>query len=355
MYNVLHVYPQLNCGGTEMVIKNLIQFSNRESFVYSILVQRSGEQDKVFEDMGCRLYVVPYTSENEYYNSLLDLFEHHTFQAVHAHMHSHMPSVLKAARDAGIKHRLVHSHNARIDIPRLIWPIRRLFFRKYEKYATHFLGCSRLALKWLFPHKWREGLVIYNAIDLEKFSFNEESRFRVRKMINLSSDTKLVLNVGRCTKQKNQGYILDLAKALKNEDFLFVIIGSGPLLEQLRQRVSIERINNVRLIGERYDISDWLCASDLFVFPSIYEGLGIVAIEAQASGLSVLSADTIPEEVDMDLGLFHRLSIKHLEKWIDSIRENKTDYDRMSISRKSFGTKYNIHTVVREVESLYTE
>lgn len=102
---------------------------------------------------------------------------------------------------------------------------------------------------------------------------------------------------------------MDRAKELKNEDMLFIIIGEGPLFEQLNRRIEDEHISNVRMMGKSFNVFQWLCAADVFFFPSVYEGLGIVAIEAQACGLRVLSTNTIPVEADMQIGCFEWIEL----------------------------------------------
>lgn len=351
--SILHVYPQLNCGGTEMVIYNLIKFSDHERFSFSILVQRVGEQDKVFEELGCKIVLIPFKDSRSYYQELASFFTNNRFVAVHTHMHNEMGIVLKAAKKGNVKHRLAHSHNARVDIPRVLWPLRIIKHYPFEKYATEFFGCSELALRWLFPLNWKKGKVIYNAIDLGAFSYDENKRTLLRKEIKAIETTKVVINVGRCTEQKNQRFILDRAKDLENEDFRFVIIGEGPLLNDLRQQVAEESIQNVFLLGKRFDVAEWLSAADFFIFPSIYEGLGIVAIEAQASGLVVLATDTIPAEANMGMETFHRLSLSNPSEWNEFLMVHSNSYNRNELSHRAFDSNYNIHTVAKFVNDIY--
>lgn len=351
--NILHVYPQLNCGGTEMVIFNLIKFSDHNRFSFSILVQRPGEQDRAFEGLGCQIITIPFSASRQYYDDLLSLFKETHFTAVHTHMHNEMGMVLKAAKEIGIKHRIAHSHNARIDLPKVLWPLRVVKHFQFERYATDLFGCSELALQWLFPFHWRKGKVIYNAIDLESFVFNENKRICKRKELDIPDSTQLIINVGRCTEQKNQGFIIDRAKDLEKEDCHFLIIGEGPLLNKLERRVKTEGLCNINLLGKRFDVADWLSAADVFVLPSLYEGLGIVAIEAQAAGLVVVTTDTIPKEADMGLGIFNRLSLGEPNAWNTLLKERVNKELRQDLSRKALNSDYNIHTVAKYVCDFY--
>ncbi len=355
-YHILHVYPQLNCGGTEMVIYNLIKFSNHELFSFSILVQKAGELDKSFEELGCKIITIPspnVTGTDNYYQELVSLFKKNHFTAIHTHVHREMGVVLRAAEAADVRHRIAHSHNARVDFPKFLWPLRFFKHHQYEKYATDLLGCSELALRWLFPLRWKKGKVIHNAIDLSAFSFNESKRGLIRAKLGISDSTKIILNVGRCSKEKNQGFILDRAKELKNVDLFFIIIGDGPLLPALKKRIKEEHISNVSLLGKRFDIPDWLSASDCFVFPSIHEGLGIVAIEAQVSGLHVIATDKIPAEADLGFGLFQRIPLNAPKEWLKFITENTTSFNRKEFFVKAQESNYNILTVSEFINTIY--
>lgn len=354
MVKILHVYPQLMCGGTETVFYSLIKASDKTKFQYDILVQCPGQQEHIFQKQGCNIITIPYVDSKQYHSALADFFAKNKYQAVHCHMFPTMDIVLEEARKANILHCIAHSHNARTDVPYFLWPLRYFKHHKYEKFATDFLGCSELALKWLFPRCWRKGIVIYNGIDLDEFQFDAHIRQLYRAKLNVKDDTKVVINVGRCTDQKNHKFILDCAKNLIAENILFVIIGEGPLMECLQNRIKEENITNVRMLGKQFDVPQWLCAADLFMFPSIYEGLGIVAIEAQANGLPVLSTDSIPLEADMHMGLFHRISLQNIEKWKNLLCSTSISDDmRKSKSAEAYNSKYNIKKVVKVVENIY--
>ena len=125
-------------------------------------------------------------------------------------------------------------------------------------------------------------------------------------------------------------------------------------MEDLQKRIEEENITNVRMLGKQFDVPQWLCAADLFMFPSIYEGLGIVAIEAQANGLPVLSTDSIPVEADMQMGLFYRISLEDVEQWKTLLCGTGINAEMRKIkSAEAYNSKYNIRNVVKEVEQIY--
>jgi glycosyltransferase involved in cell wall biosynthesis len=333
-----------------MVIYNLIKFGDSDTFEFELLVQKNGNNEQIFRDLGVKIHVVPFNTVEDYKKRLAEFFSANDFWAVHTHMHTEMPYVLAAAKGAGIKHRVSHSHNARTDIPAYLWLLRIFRNKRYETNATDLCGCSQLALKWLYPTRWRSGHVIYNGIDLEKFNFDTAVRDAVRRQYNIKQGTKVFINVGRCTDQKNQKFIIDLAKV--NNDSLFVIIGEGPLFPELQR--SAQGLSNVMLLGKRDDVAQWLCAADVFLFPSIYEGLGIVAIEAQASGLKVITTDNIPEEADMGLGTFERVPLKDVQQWQKEMNKPVNSSEkRLQLSQQAFSSQYNIRTVTNYLEQIY--
>lgn len=353
---VLHVYPQLNCGGTEMVIHNLIRFGDYENYSYELLVQRPGDNEDIFRKPGVPVHCIEYTSAGEYHRRLTEFFKKERFDIVHVHIHSELPTVLSAAADVGVKCRVAHSHTARVDIPGFLWPFFYFRHHPYEKYATQLFGCSRPALRWLFPGRWRRGHVIYNGIDLDSFRFDPEARKSIRKQYSIGTDTKVFINVGRCTESKNQKFILELAAERRDRDELFVIIGDGPLYRSLVEYKEAHSLDNLLLLGKRDDVASWLSVADVFLFPSVYEGLGIVAIEAEASGLQVLASDTIPAEADMRMGNFRRIVLKEKAKWHALMSELiNTAEQRRTLSEKAKSSAYNIHNVVKTVESIYSE
>ena len=354
MINILFEYPQLNCGGTEMVMYNLIKFFDPEQFHVDLLVRKKGDNEQIFRDIGCSIFVVPFVNKKQYSRDLTSFLQVHRYGVVHTHMHNDMGLVMKCAESVGVPVRVAHSHNARVDVPRIMWPLNIIRSWQTENHANLFFACSHIAAEWLFPRYRKVAHVIYNGIDLDAFRFDPQIRKQKREELGVSDKTKVIINVGRCTNQKNHSFILDRAKELKNEDMLFIIIGEGPLFEQLNRRIEDEHISNVRMMGKSFNVFQWLCDADVFFFTSVYEGLGIVAIEAQACGLRVLSTNTIPVEADMQIGCFEWIELADIKRWNDLLKQvTYSEEKRLELSSKAFESHYNIRVVAKEVEQLY--
>ena len=176
-----------------------------------------------------------------------------------------------------------------------------LFRSKYlQRYATSHIACSDDAGKYLFGHHFyqKHGTTIINGIDLKKYEFNQGVREKVRNQYNLNKSI-VIGHTGSLNNVKNQTFLLDILKELTgfNYDFRLLLLGDGHIKEELLSKASRLGIEDKAIfLGNKENVSDFLMAMDIFIFPSIHEGLGIALIEAQAAGLPCIISDTIPKE-----------------------------------------------------------
>lgn len=359
MVRVLQVFPQMNNAGTEKVIMNLYRNMDRNKVQFDFLISKLGELDNQIRELGGEIFQIEVTNKKDYYNKLLKFFLKHKYKIIHVHTQGNMEVILRAAKDCGIKCRIIHSHNSRQDLPKIFKLLTLHRNLVIEKNATDFFACSKEAAKWLFPTKYKDAKIIYNAIDIKKFSYKEDIRNKVRKKLKIQLDERVIVNVGRLAKQKNQIRLIKIAKKLvnKNSKLKFIIVGCGPLEEKLKQEVKNKKLDNYFLfLGNRNDVNEILMASDLFVFPTLHEGLGIVIIEAQFSGLKCITSDKVPEEADIGKNLLTRIKLSSSdEKWTECIMENLNDQAYRKFINKNYEGKYNINIIARSVENFYCE
>lgn len=362
MIRVLQVYPQMNNAGTERVIFNWYENIDIEQVQFDFLVEKSGELDEKIKQMGGKIHYLYKKSNKEYYSAVIQFFsEHPEYKVVHTHTHDRMGLVLKAAKKSGVPCRIAHSHNARNDLPKVLAFVKGLDSIPIEKAATHFFACSNNAAKWLFPHKVKECKVLYNGIRLEEYLFNEDNRQKVREALGISKDTFVMIHVGRFARQKNHEYLVKILeeygkKDLSNWKILFV--GEGPLEEDIQKQIhKIGLFEHAMFLGSRKDVSELYSVADMFVFPSLHEGLGIVVIEAQTSGLPCIVSDAVPPEADMGVGLLNTLCLQDsLEKWCEMIAEKKQDVtSRESQKSEILEGKYNIKKIAAQIQQFYQE
>lgn len=357
MIRILHVYPQLNNAGTETVIINLYRNIDRSLIQFDFLIQKPGELDAAFQASGAQIHLIEKT--NRYAADLLAFFHTHPeYRIIHTHTHAEMGMVLKQAHRAGVPHRIAHSHNSRGDVPKIMRYYKILSGWNIERHATHFLACSQEAAMWLFPRKYHTAQVWHNAIDLQRFQFNPEVRQSYRASLGIPADAKVVCHVGRFAEQKNHKRIVALLNQLMQQDHdaYGILVGTGPLLDRIKAAANSSRI---LFLGNRTDVPDILCAADVFLFPSLYEGLGIVAVEAQASGLLCIASSTVPQAADIGIGLYAQLPLSLADtEWLRCITDALSLVDmetRKHRSEESLKTRYNISIVASMAQQYYAK
>lgn len=263
-----------------------------------------------------------------------------------------------AAKVGGVKYVTLHSHNAGFGTAGLGTRILSKILKPFiPLFCDTFYSCSDLAAKFLFPSKIIESekyAVIPNGIELDKFDYNPEVREKIRK--NLGLQNKFVVgHAGRFTDQKNHKFLLDIFEKVheKDETAVLLLFGSGELLETMKKKAKKMGIDGAVIFAGITDkMYTMLQAMDVFVMPSLHEGLPVTGIEAQASGLACIFADTITREVDVT-GKSEFLSLSDApEVWADCILEHKNDSRTSGVSalRKA---NYDIQKTADTISNLY--
>ena len=264
------------------------------------------------------------------------------------------------AKIAGIPVRIVHSHNTDIGDKNRTMKIlyHNICKSIFGRTATHYYACSYNAAKWLFTPKILKNKVkiIKNGINASKFTFNENNRKEIRK--NLGIENKFVLgHIGRFGIQKNHKFLIDIFYEVykKDKDSVLLLIGFGELEEDIKNKVkSLNIESQVFFLGLKDDIPKYLHAMDAFVFPSLFEGLGIVAIEAQAAALKIFASDAVPQEANIT-EYFNYIPLKEsAEEWARKILECKNGYIRKDCSNEIIKSGYDIKEVAKSIEDIYT-
>jgi glycosyltransferase involved in cell wall biosynthesis len=227
--------------------------------------------------------------------------------------------ILKAAKKHGVPVRIAHSHNSNQD-KNLKYLIKLYYRRQIPKYASDLFACGKDAGDWMF--RGEPYTVMNNAIDSKQYVPNLQKRLSVRKMLGIPEDTFVLGHVGRFFPQKNHTFLLDIFAELKRlkEDAVLLLVGDGELRAEIEQKVKdLNLTENVIFTGVRSDVPDLMQAMDCFVFPSIYEGLPLTLVEAQASGLPCIVSDRVPIESKLtDLLIQVPLELG-VERWADAV------------------------------------
>lgn len=325
---VAQVIGKLNAAGVEAVVNNYYRNIDHDliQFDYFIDADSNCEPPKELKDMGARYYVIPpYQNLPQYMRELVRLFKVNKYQIVHVNMNTLAVFALCAAWYAKVPVRINHNHStaSKGETKR---NILKYLLRPFAKaFATDYCACSRYAGEWLFGKKSVERgevTIINNAIDLDRFRYNESIRKEVRKELGIEG--KLVVgHVGRFCYQKNHDFLVDVfAEVHKNDpETILLLIGIGELVDEIKQKVHrLQLDDDVIFLGARADVNKLYQAMDIFVLPSRYEGLPVVGVEAQASGLPCLFSDAMTSDTKL-LDSTHMLSLQKDKKdWAEEIQ-----------------------------------
>ncbi len=260
--------------------------------------------------------------------------------------------VVIISRLRGIKKVIVHSHNSKkVSLLRRI--IKKVLNPLYRRITDVHLTCSKEASLSLFT-KQDDVILLKNGIDVNEFKYNEKIRKEYRKKFNINE--KLVYgHVGRFDKQKNHDFLIDLFYELqKKKDSVLLLVGTGQLEKDIKNKVKKLKLEDkVLFLGFRNDISKLLNAMDIFLFPSLYEGLGISVIEAQTSGLTTIVSDAIPEEANISKR-FIKVDSFNLDKWVDIVSRIKID-ERINSYKDTIKNGYDIKETANKLEIIYKD
>jgi glycosyltransferase involved in cell wall biosynthesis len=342
----------MNRGGLETMLMNYYRKMDRSKIQFDFMVNRNerGDYDDEIESMGGRIYRFPAIRPGNYkkYFIMLDEFfkKNKEYKVVHAHINENSAFVLKAAKKANVPCRISHSHLAGLPID-YKYPFRLFARMNLNNNANHFFACSDEAGEWLFGKEVAASKkinVFKNAIDCHEFAFNKLRRIKLRKKLNL--ENKLVIgHVGRFNPQKNHKFLIEVFNEIykRNKDAVLLLVGTGDLMKDCAKMVEkLNLLNSVKFLGLRSDVSDLMQAMDVFLFPSVYEGLGVVLIEAQASGLKCITSTGTPDEANVT-GLVDYLSLDlSAENWAEHLLkcsfERKSNLELINVKGYDVGT-----------------
>lgn len=312
------------------------------------------------EKMGGKVIIIPsYSKPFKYHKELKRVLKEGNYKIVHSNINTLSVFSLFAAKCAGVPVRIAHSHsttNKKEKKKNLMKQVLRPFSKVF---ATDYMCCSELAGRWLFGNKEYDKGNVYllnNAIDLDKFKYNEALRKKKRKELGIKDDTLVIGHIGRFVAQKNHDYLIDIFNEIhkKNNNSILLLAGQGPLMEDIKNKVKeLNLEDSVKFLGQRNDANELYQAFDVFLLPSLYEGLPVVGVEAQASGLlCYLSDDMTKETKVLDITKFMSLN-NTPEEWADNILDDVKKYKRIDTSKEMTAKNFNIKEEAKKLEEYY--
>ena len=343
---VLNMFTIMDRGGAETMVMNYYRHIDRTKVQFDFLVHREqrGAYDDEIEALGGRIYrMCPIYPQNfvRYKRDIRTFFQAHPeYGIIHSHMSELGYFAFREAERQGVPVRICHAHNAPRGFDMKM--IMRIYFKKrMMPYLTHLFMCGAESGRWLYGVK-NEGqfIMLNNAIDAAAYAYDPGKRAEMRRQLGLT-DELVVGHVGRFNQPKNHPYLLEIFAALlkKEPHAVLLLVGGGEDMPKIQAKAQTLGIaERVRFLGVRSDVAELMQAMDIFVFPSLYEGLPVTMVEAQASGLPCIISDKVPPECILTDGLVDIMPLSEdPEAWAAKILEKR------SILRTDHHTEITAH------------
>ncbi len=356
-------------GGQTRYILNNWEYISKDKFEFDFITFREKFAfRKELEAQGCNVFYIscyPRDDMDKFkreFNNILS----NNYDVIHIHTNEWSGmEVEELAKEYGVPKIIIHSHNTSVakaldresELEKI--KLHNSFKQKLSlDIADEFLSCSKAAADWLYGDRIPEDkvTVVNNAIDVEKYLYSEKVREEVRNELGL--DDKFVIgNIGRLAYQKNQLFLVDIMRKIVEviPNSALVIVGDGVERENLQEKIKEYNLEkNVFLLGQRSDVNRILQAMDVFCFPSLFEGLGIVAIEAQSAGVYCLLSENVPQEACITENVEY-LKLD-LDIWINKIIEiYNNGYERKNTYNEITDKGYNIKKQIKVLEDIYSK
>ena len=368
--HVLHIVGNMGIGGIETLIMNIYRNIDRSKVQFDFLIHNptEGEYADEIKRMGGKIYRMPVLRDKthtyywryfEYKHALKKFFiEHPEIKIVHGHMTNTASIYMPIAQKYGkVKCCIAHSHQTEAT-PGLSGVVTNFLQKNVEKVATDYFACSEEAAKWIYsPELVKAGIVkvIHNGADVEKYHFDSVEHEMLKK--KMGYEGKIIIgNVARFKKQKNHTFLIDIFAEIhkKNDQTVLVLVGQGELEEEMKRKVSQLGLENcVDFLGARNDVPTLLQVFDLFLLPSLFEGLPLVGIEAQAAGLPVVASNTVTPETDITGNVtFLPLDLSASE-WADKTLDICASFTRKDLTEKVRAAGYDVKQTAQWLQNFY--
>lgn len=356
---ILHVVTYMGRGGLETMIMNYYRHIDLSRVQFDFLVHRRerADYDNEIESLGGRIYrlprLVPWSST---YHHALDTFfkTHPEYRIVHVHQDCLSSVILKAAQRNGVSVRIAHSHNSAQD-KNLKYPIKLYYRRLIPRFATDLFACGKDAGDWMFGGAPFQ--ILNNAVDAASYRYDKEKAGRMRHALRIPQNALVIGHVGRFSPQKNHEFLIDVFAALykKVENPCLLLVGDGELRPRMEEKVqALGLAAHVIFTGMRSDVPDLLQAMDRFLFPSLYEGLPVTLVEAQAAGLPCVISDRIPKDCDLT-ELVHRVSLDDAPAlWAEQLLSSDTS-PRKDTGEQIAAAGFDITENAKQLQHYYLE
>lgn len=355
------VYNMSICGGIQSFIMNVYKNIDKQRVQFDFLLCEHSDfsYEEEIKELGGNIYFISSRKQGVIKNKI-DLnrfFKNHKYDIVHYHSDS-LSNVepLIAARNNDVQIRIMHCHNTNITsrLKMIYMFLHMLNKKRIDKIATNYLACSKKAREWAYggTRIYNDAQVINNCIDISKFTNDEIKENELRNKLGISKDNFVLCHTGRFEKVKNHEFILDVFNKIKekNNKAVLILVGNGTLYENIINKIQTMNLqSSVKCLGIREDINTILRISNAFIYPSLYEGLGISILEAEATGLPCIISDKVPDDAVINDNVI-KLSLNDTsQKWADCVLNNKKTKNNKLLIDKI----YDINNTINELKKIY--
>ena len=369
---ILHIMGGMHRGGVETCLMNFLRKIDRQRFQPEILVHVNYEcdYDQELGQLGIPIVSCPFTHNPFIYakNFLNILKRNGPYDIIHSHVHQFSGFIFWLSHLLGMKKLVAHSHSdtQSVDSEANGWRKFYLWWmtRWVKKYAPEGLACSEVAARALFGADWKKDprwSIVYCGIDLTPFKKLSRDK-KLREHYGIPADAKVIGHVGRFTPPKNHEFLLEIYQEVlrQQEEIYLLLIGDGPLFDEIKKKIDqLGLSQKIKLTGAVPNVPELLWNTiDIFVFPSIYEGLPLALLEAQAAGLQCIISEVITAEVVIIPDLIKRLPVSQPELWAANILESLKKVNNKISQEEALklinNSSFNVETSVKLLENIYT-
>ena len=333
---VLQIIGIVCGGGVEAVIMNYYRHIDRSKIQFDFVVDGYEKTilDDEIESLGGKVYHVEPYKKNifRYMSQIYHIVHDNHYDIVHSNMNTLAVFSLFPAWLAGAHQRILHNHSTAVRSEGMR-SVMKMILRPFAPlFANRYAACSRLAGNWMYGKKMMESgrvTIINNAIDLEEYAFSPEIRQQYRNELHIPDDTLVIGHVGRFMYQKNHAFLIEVFREVvkKHPNTILLLIGDGELRPAIEAKVQDYHLSDkVRFLGLRKDVKKLYNCMDVFVLPSWYEGLPVVAVEAQANGLPCIFSNQVTKESCLTSTMKYLGLKDSIDTWVQSIL--REDYQR---------------------------
>lgn len=360
---ILHIMNGATLGGISTVVLNYYKNIDRNRFKFDIAMynKKLGPNGEELQKLGCNMFYLPLKSRHliKYIKELKCIIKNGRYDAIHVHNNKTSYVALIIAKSLGVPVRIAHAHTAykTSSVKTVITDVISHYIT--AQVSTKLIACSKQAAASIFGESktaTNKTVILRNAIDVNRFRFESDIRKKVRNKLGIENEL-VIGTVGNLSLEKNHKYLLEIFKELCSlrQNVKLIIVGNGELMNELTDYSNkLGIFDKVLFLGQRTDVNQILMAMDIFIMTSLYEGFGIAALEAAASGLPLYLSNHIPE--DLKFVKRHKYLSIDIDPivWARELNECEIEnYDRLDGAVEVINNGFCINDNIRILEGIY--